>query len=375
MFAFQHRIPRKYSKAQAIAEYQTAAKNALRPGARQSTLSFTSAAATVAQPQTNQRQTTPSTWSKSPSPPPRRSSPPSNNTTWVIRPRMGTTGLTTRPFGGDADRLTEWYRQRLQANAGPNKPALTLVRGAWSIGPKSIFSLTFAGHVTFDTVRSHTALFLEKFDIEHIFHPGGNALKKIALFNIPVKRDAMGNPQTRRELFDELIRGGTLAGLNLFNGPMWTPKTLTNPEATTGAAHILVYDSTGSAAFKFFNKQTYMYNTRIASQTAIPPRPFKQCERCHRLGHEVTVCTRPTNAKICHHCGSGAHASSQHKFQCKEQHSGPTCDCPPRCFLCQSARKSRAQFTGHTALDTSCPLRRHTFTPSDPADAAEPTNV
>ena len=288
---------------------------------------------------------------------------------------MGTTGLATRPFEGNADRLMEWYRQHLQANAGPNKPALTLIRGAWSNGPKSIFSLTFAGHVSFTTVRSYTALFLEKFDIEHIFHPGGNALKKITLFNIPVKRDTMGNPQSRRELFDELIRGGTLAGLNLFDGPMWTPKTLTNPEATTGAAHILVYNSTGSAAFKFFNKHTYMYNTRIASQTAIPPRPFVQCVRCHCLGHEVTVCTRPTNTKICHNCGSGAHASSQHKFQCKEQHSGPTCDCPPWCFLCQSARKSRAQYTGHTALDASCPLRRHTFVLSEPANDAEPTNA
>ena len=320
-------------------------------------------------------QTTPTTWLKSPSPPPRCNPPQPNNTTWIIRPRMGTSGLASRPFEGNADRLTEWYRNRLQANAGPNKPALTLIRGAWSLGPKSIFSLTFAGHVTHTTVRAYTSLFLEKFNNEHIFHPSGNALKKIALFNIPIKRDNMGNPQTRRDLFDELIRGGTLAGLFLYDGPVWTPKTLTNPEATSGTAHILVYDPTGSAIHKFFNKPTFMYNTRIASQTAIPPKPFVQCTRCHRLGHEVTVCTRPVNAKICHHCGSNAHASSQHKFQCKEQHSGPTCDCPPQCFLCQTARKPRAQFTGHTALDPSCPLRKYTFTLSEPTDASRPTNV
>ena len=375
MFTFQHRIPRKYTKAQAIHEYQIAAMNARKPGVKQTTLSFANATASTAQAQANPRQTTPSAWSKSPSPPPRHNSPQTNNTTWIIRPRMGTTGLATRPFNGDADRLTEWYRNRLQANAGPNKPALTLIRRAWSLGPKSIFSLTFAGHVTFSTVRAYTALFLEKFDNKHIFHPGSNALKNIALFNIPIQRDNLGNPQTRRELFDELIRGGTLAGLNLFDGPVWTPKTLTNPEATTGAAHILVYDSTGSAAYKFFNKQTFMYNKCIASQTAIPPKPFVQCTRCHRLGHEVAVCTRPHNAKICHHCGSNAHASSQHKFQCKEQHSGPTCDCPPRCFLCRTARKPRAQYTGHTALDTSCPLRKYTFTLSETADANRPTNV
>ena len=185
----------------------------------------------------------------------------------------------------------------------------------------------------------------------------------------------MGNAQSRRNLFDELIRGGTLAGLHLFDRPTWTTKTLTNPEATTGVAHLLVYDSTGTAAFKFFKKQTFMYNNRIASQTAVVPKPFIQCTRCHRLGHEVTVCTRPTNAQICHHCGSGAHTSAQHKFQCRERHSGPTCDCPPRCFLCQSARKSATQFTGHTALDTTCPLRRHTFVPTEPTNDANLTNA
>ena len=288
---------------------------------------------------------------------------------------MGTPGLTSRPFNGDADKLTNWYRLRLQAIAGPNKPALTLVRGAWANGPKSIFTLTFAGHVTHPTVRAHTSLFLEQFDTEHIFHPGDNALKKIALFNIPIKRDNHGNPQTRRNLFDELIRGGLLAGLNLYDGPTWTPKAF-NPDATSGVAHILVQDSTGSAIGKFFKKETYMYNKRIALQIAIPPKPFLQCTRCHRLGHEINKCNRPADSQICYHCGSNAHASAQHKFQCKEVHSGPTCDCPPCCFLCRNARKSSAQFTGHTSLDSSCPLRRYTFVLSDPSNAnPTPTNV
>jgi hypothetical protein len=100
--------------------------------------------------------------------------------------------------------------------------------------------------------------------------PGDNALKKIALFNIPIKHDNHSNPQTRCNLFDELIRCGSLTGLHLYDGPTWTHKA-TNPDATSGTAHILVYDPTGSAIGKFFNKQTCMYNKRIASQIAIPP--------------------------------------------------------------------------------------------------------
>ena len=283
--------------------------------------------------------------------------------------------MTLRPFNGDADKLTEHYRQRLQANAGESKPPLTLIHGSWAKGPKSIFSLTFAGHVPVQTVRAYSAVILEKFDSEHIFHPGNGAIKKIALFNIPIKRDASGFPQRRHELFQELSRGGSPAGLALYDGPTWTANSAADPDSTTGTVHIMVHDTTGSALGKFFAKPTYMYNKRIAMQVAIDPKPFVQCSRCHRLGHQVAICTRPANAQICYHCGSNGHASTQHKYACKAQHSGPTCDCRATCFLCKTARKPPAQFTGHNALDSSCPLRCHTFVLSEPTNATDPTNV
>ena len=380
LFAFNTIIGKNLRKDEVIRKYLVAATNATKPGAKQATLSFANAASKQAPPRPGpptQRQTTPSSWSKSPTPPPNRNGPrkpQSPNTTWVIRPRMGNLGLALRPFNGDADKLTEYYRQRLHANAGESKPPLTLVHGAWAKGPKSIFSLTFAGHVPVHIVRAHSAVFLEKFDNEHIFHPGGGAIKKIALFNIPIRRDASGFPQRRHELFQELSRGGSPAGLALYDGPTWTANSAADPESTTGTIHIMVHDTTGSALGKFFAKPTYMYNKRIAMQVAIDPKPFVQCSRCHRLGHEVAICTRPANAQICYHCG-GNHASTQHKYACKAQHSGPTCDCRPQCFLCRIAHKPPAQFTGHNALDSSCPLRRHTFVLSEPTNAADPTNV
>ena len=381
LFAFNTSISKKVLKDEAIRQYLNAAANATKPGARQSTLSFANATSGNARPHPEPpvpRQTTPSSWSKSPTPPPNRNrlrKPQSPNTNWVIRPRMGNLGLSARPFNGDADKLTEYYRQRLHANAGESKPPLTLVHGAWAKGPKSIFSLTFAGHVPVQTARAYGALFLEQFDSEHIFHPGNGAVQKIALFNIPIRRDASGFPQRRHELFQELSRGGSPAGLALYDGPTWTANSAADPDSTTGTIHIMVHDTTGSALGKFFAKPTYMYNKRIAMQVAIDPKPFAQCSRCHRLGHEVTVCTRPANAQICYHCG-GNHASTQHKYACKAQHSGPTCDCRPKCFLCKTARKPPAQCIGHNALDSSCPLRRHTFVLSDPANAnPTPTNV
>ena len=381
LFAFQTVIPRSARKPEVIRQYNVAVANSRKPGARQTTLSFAAAAAANSTPSTSRpprgRQTTPSAWSKSPSPQPRQNNQPCNNTTWVIRPRMRSQGLAVRPFEGNADKLTQWYCQCLQANAGPgNKPALTLLHGAWAPGTKSIFSLTFAGHVTIQTVRAYTALFLEKFDNEHIFHPGNNAMKKIALFQVPIQRDNHGNAQSCRQLFDELSRGGSLAGLHLYDGPTWTPKSTDDPDATSGVVHLFVHDPTGSALGKFFNKPTFMYNKRIASQIAIPPKPFIQCARCHRLGHDIYKCNRPSNARICHHCGSEKHDSNQHKYQCKQEHSGPTCDCPPRCFLCRNARKPPAQYTGHTSINSNCPLRCYTFVLSDPTNAnPTPTNV
>ena len=381
LFAFNKSINKKLLKDEVIRQYLNAAANATKPGSKQSTLSFANAASNRPQHQPaapTQRQTTPSSWSRSPTPPANRNKPhkpQSPNTSWVIRPRMGNLGLSLRPFNGDADKLTEYYRQRLQANAGESKAPLTLVHGAWAKGPKSIFSLTFAGHIPVHVVRAYSTLFLEKFNDEHIFHPGGGAIQKIALFNIPIKRDASGFPQRRHELFQELSRGGSPAGLALYDGPTWTSNSAADPESTTGTVHILVHDTTGSSIGKFFAKPTYMYNKRIAMQIAIDPKPFAQCSRCHRLGHEVAICTRPANVQICYHCG-GNHASSQHKYACKAQHSGPTCDCRPKCFLCRIARKPPAQCVGHNALDSTCPLRRHTFVLSNPANAdPTPANV
>ena len=202
LFAFNKVIGKGHRKEEVIRQYLNAATNATKPGSRQATLSFANAASNSAPPRPEppaQRQTTPSSWSRSPTPPPNRNrpqKPQSPNTNWVIRPRMGNLGLTLRPFNGDADKLTEHYRQRLQANAGESKPPLTLIHGSWAKGPKSIFSLTFAGHVPVQTVHAYSAVFLEKFDNEHIFHPGGGAIKKIALFNIH---------QYKEENYDEVL--------------------------------------------------------------------------------------------------------------------------------------------------------------------------
>ena len=378
-FLFDVDISKKSNKADTINQYLAATRNASKPGAPQQTkLSFAAAASRPrdTKPNNNKnsappRQTTPSVWSTSSAgaPPTRRAptKPRTNTTTWIIRPRMGSNGLTVRPFDGSADRLTDWYRQRLQANAGDSKPALTLLSGKWANGPKSIFSLIFAGTVPLNILRRYSPLFLEKFDREHFFHPAED-MKKIALFNIPMKRDASGNVPTRLELYKEIMRGGTLAGLDYFDGPCWTPNSRNNPNATTGVAHILVRAPTHNSLMNFFKKSTYMFNARIASQTAIPPRPFIQCARCHQLNHNVEKCRLPNTAAVCHHCSSHSHKSAQHKLQCKEVHDGPACSCPPKCFLCRNARKSPAQFVGHTALDTSCPLRRYTFVPSGPAN-------
>ena len=135
LFAFNEAISKRHLKEEVIRQYLNAATNAAKPGSKQATLSFATAASksTPTQPQPRpptQRQTTPSSWSRSPTPPPNRNrprKPQSPNTNWVIRPRMGHLGLALRPFNGDADQLTEYYRLRLQANAGESKPPLTLV--------------------------------------------------------------------------------------------------------------------------------------------------------------------------------------------------------------------------------------------------------
>ena len=88
LLAFNHSIPRKCNKAQVVQQYQIAVANSRKPGARQSTLSFAAAASKAPRPNPTQKQTTPSVWSRTPTPPPKRNQLQiNNNSVWVIRPR------------------------------------------------------------------------------------------------------------------------------------------------------------------------------------------------------------------------------------------------------------------------------------------------
>ena len=111
LFAFNTVIGKNLRKDEVIRLYLNAATNATKPGAKQATLSFANAASKNAPAQPGppaQRQTTPSSWSRSPSPPPIATDP-------EIRPTLlGLSAPVWATSVSPSDRSTE-TRTNLQS--------------------------------------------------------------------------------------------------------------------------------------------------------------------------------------------------------------------------------------------------------------------
>jgi hypothetical protein len=99
-----------------------------------------------------------------------------------------------------------------------------------------------------------------------------------------------------------------------------------------------------------------LFGTYVRSKKFLSRPALLQCDRCHRLGHSLGRCPRPTSLIVCALCG-GAHTVASHPYHCAaKSHKGKKCDCPVSCFLCKE-KKQDGQ--GHHARSNNCPLRAH----------------
>jgi len=140
----------------------------------------------------------------------------------------------------------------------------------------------------------------------------------------------------------------------LFSPPCWLRSVV--PE---GARH-------SSVTFAFLNedsKQTvallksplYMFGGSVKAICFNALPLIKQCQRCWKLGHDATHCSRLSTFLMCCIC-SGPHKSDMHQFQCSgiHTHNLLKCNCVRKCINCAHAKPS--QVSGHLAIDHSCPL-------------------
>jgi hypothetical protein len=98
--------------------------------------------------------------------------------------------------------------------------------------------------------------------------------------------------------------------------------------------------------------------------------PALQCQRCWRLGHDKTCCTKPKGLIICAQC-SYHHATAEHGAKClrASSHKGLLCDCTPWCFLCREKSCSNSS-SKHWAGDVACPLWKSCLRPHTAADSS-----
>ncbi len=125
-------------------------------------------------------------------------------TTWSVCRKSGNAHLPfTRPLGGDAPALVQYYQDAI-ATANPHSlNPLSLLRGHWSTNITNNFVLIFTGSLAIDQVRKYQQIFLRPFDNTFDVVPSKGFTRMIVL-GAPCIRTPDGDLPSSTALLQEL---------------------------------------------------------------------------------------------------------------------------------------------------------------------------
>jgi hypothetical protein len=239
---------------------------------------------------------------------------------------------------------------------------LTLLGGRWSSNEMVVsanFVLVFGGRPDPAEVMRHADILSAPFGIGAYLVPKFG-FSRIRLFNVPVHP---GN-DTPEDLMYELERNPGLQDLRFIDKPRWMFKE-ERRRADRDQVIFTIFDPRNVDTPKIVKRAPYMFGVRCRGARFDSRPMLRQCDRCHRLGHSVERCPRPSSLIKCRHCGGG-HLTEDHVDRCRTKASHKArggCDCPRFCINCKDAGKPEK---GHRANDDKCPLRTMYRTPFSP---------
>ena len=240
-----------------------------------------------------------------------------------------------------------------QAHGG-GTAQVTLLSGHWSSRLNHNFVLTFAGKLTNDMVYRYRSILTAPFGTGARLIPQ-DSFTKVVIHSVPVERDSEGKPASTTSLIDELKRNPVCEGLTFINPPRWFSPMIPSDKRHSSIT-VAFIDTDGSRLQQLICDPPSLSGavTRVEKYNALPI--LCGCDRCHALDHSVAKCSICKGAIICPLCGD-PHRARDHHVKCKgaPHNASLTCTCPPKCINCIRAGKSGK---GHTALSTSCPLRK-----------------
>ena len=262
--------------------------------------------------------------------------------------------VVTRAKKLDPAELVRTIRTAINQAHGGGAAQVTLLSGHWSSRLNHNFVLTFAGKPTNDMVYRYRSILTAPFGTGARLIPQ-DGFTKVVIHSVPVERDNDGNPASTLTLIDELKRNPVCEGLTFVNPPRWFSSSIPSDKRHSSIT-VAFIDTDGSRVQQLIRDPPSLFGavTRVEKYVALPI--LRGCDRCHALDHSVAKCSIRKGAIICPLCGD-PHRARDHHVKCKgaPHNASLTCTCPPKCINCIRAGKTGK---GHTALSTSCPLRK-----------------
>ena len=233
-------------------------------------------------------------------------------------------------------------------------PDLRLIEGAWS--RRSVkdappvttgnFSFTVAGEVSLGDALPYEKYFTDVLSKGHMVP--GEKWVHVQLRGVPT-RDADGAIYTEATLLAEVRLDPHLADAELCLYPQWllVPKRLS--ALALASVTVVLLDRHGSLTPLLRRHGVRMFGAHCHVDVTGDSPIFRQCGRCHHIGHTARSCKKPATFVSCFKC-SGRHLADAHDHECKGSHTvASRCSCVLKCILCGR--------TGHHARAKSCPVR------------------
>jgi len=254
----------------------------------------------------------------------------------------------------DSASIVRQLQQAIRSAYAGRKPPADLIGGRWSSQTSSNFVLTFSGQPENSAVTQMRSIFFDMFGSDCVIAPQRGYVR-LVLNGVPIVHDGDGALPTPDELREELGHNPICAGMTLFSDPRWLRSDIP-AEARHSSITFAFLDPEGTRTSQILKAPIYMYGGACYARKFSSLPLLKQCERCWRLGHDVSRCNRPSSLLVCPICG-GAHKMADHQFACSKvnKHTSLKCSCPRKCINCLRERRPN---DGHIATDHSCPLRK-----------------
>ena len=255
-------------------------------------------------------------------------------------------------------RLQRAIRQQFPSD---QRLPIELIGGRWSSQFSSNFVLIFNGQPGNAAVMRCREVFFDVFGSDCVIVPQ-HGYSRILLNGVPVCRLDDGSLSTPDELCSELRVNGLCSDITLFSPPRWL-RSVVPADARHSSVTFAFLDEDGKRTAALLKSPLYMFGGSVKAVRFNALPLIKQCQRCWKLGHDATRCSRPSSFLMCCICG-GPHESDMHQFRCSgtRTHNSLKCNCVRKCINCTRAKPSQA--SGHLAIDHSCPLRKNFRTAS-----------